>query len=46
MLALAALREHKIMLARTQLAQLVAEFPQNPLFALELAKLPGGVSAP
>jgi hypothetical protein len=46
MLALAALREHKIKLARTQLAELVAEFPHNPLFAHELAKLPGGVSAP
>jgi hypothetical protein len=25
--------------ARTQLAELVAEFPENPLFATELAKL-------
>jgi tetratricopeptide (TPR) repeat protein len=46
LLALAALRENKMKLARTQLAELAAEFPQNPLFALELAKLPGGVSAP
>jgi hypothetical protein len=46
MLALAALRERQIGLARIQLAELVAEFPQTPLFALELAKLPGGVSAP
>jgi tetratricopeptide (TPR) repeat protein len=44
-LALAALREKKIPLARTQLAELVSEFPQNPLFALELAKLSGRVSA-
>jgi len=39
LLALAALREKKIALARTQLVELVAEFPQNPLFASELAKL-------
>jgi len=44
-LALAALREKKIQLARTQLAELAAEFPQNPLFVLELAKLSGRVSA-
>jgi hypothetical protein len=46
LLALSALRENKMKLARTQLAKLVAEFPQNPLFALELARLAGGVSAP
>jgi hypothetical protein len=39
MLALAALREKKAEVARTQLEELVAEFPENPLFALELAKL-------
>jgi len=39
MLALAALREKKPELARVQLNELVAEFPGNPLFASELAKL-------
>ncbi len=39
LLALAALREKKPEVARTQLKELVAEFPQNPLFASELAKL-------
>lgn len=39
LLALAALREKKPEVARTQLTELVAEFPQNPLFASELAKL-------
>jgi tetratricopeptide (TPR) repeat protein len=39
MLALAALREKQNDLARTQLEQLVAEFPNNPKFAHELAKL-------
>ncbi len=39
MLALAALREKKPELARAQLKELVAEFPENPLFASELAKL-------
>jgi hypothetical protein len=39
MLALAALREKKPDVARTQLKELVAEFPENPLFARELAKL-------
>jgi hypothetical protein len=39
MLALAALREHKIALARVELAELVAEFPQNSLFVDELVKL-------
>ena len=37
LLALAALREGKSGLARTQLEELAAEFPQNPLFARELA---------
>jgi hypothetical protein len=39
LLALAALREKKTEVARTQLTELVAEFPENPLFASELAKL-------
>jgi hypothetical protein len=39
LLALAALREKKTEVARTQLKELVAEFPENPLFASELAKL-------
>ncbi len=40
LLALAALREKKTDVARLQLTELVAEFPQNPLFVKELAKLP------
>lgn len=39
LLAMAALREKKTEVARTQLNELVAEFPENPLFANELAKL-------
>ena len=39
LLALTALREKKTDVARTQLTELVAEFPENPLFASELAKL-------
>ena len=39
MLALAALREKKPDLSRQQLQELVAEFPENPLFAAELAKI-------
>ena len=39
MLALTALREKKPNVARAQLKELVAEFPENPLFANELAKL-------
>ena len=39
LLALAALREKKPEVARSQLTELVAEFPENPLFASELAKL-------
>ena len=38
-LALVALREKQPALARTQLMELVAEFPQNPIFAKELATL-------
>ena len=41
LLAMAALREKKPELARIQLAELVAEFPENPLFFRELAKLDG-----
>jgi len=39
MLALAALREKKLDLSRQQLQELAAEFPENPLFATELAKV-------
>jgi len=39
MLALAALREKKPEVARKQLTELVAEFPENQLFASELHKL-------
>ena len=39
MLALAAVREKKPEVARTQLTELVAEFPENQLFANELATL-------
>ena len=45
LLALAALREKQIELARKQLTELTAEFPQNPLFARELAKLPKPATA-
>lgn len=39
LLALSALREKKTEVARRQLIELAAEFPDNPLFANELAKL-------
>jgi hypothetical protein len=39
LLALAALREKKPEVAHTQFKELVAEFPENQLFASELAKL-------
>jgi hypothetical protein len=39
LLALAALREKQPDLARTELRQLTAEFPQNPVFARELSLL-------
>ena len=39
LLALTALREKKPEVARTEFTQLAAEFPENPLFARELAKL-------
>jgi hypothetical protein len=35
----AALREKKPEVVRAQLSELVAEFPENPLFANELAKI-------
>ena len=38
LLALAALREKRLDVARTELAELVAEFPNNPLFARELSR--------
>jgi hypothetical protein len=38
-LGLAALREKQTALARIELVELVAEFPENPLFIRELAKL-------
>jgi hypothetical protein len=38
-LALAALREKQTEVACTQLTELVSEFPENPLFASELAKI-------
>ena len=50
LLALAALREKQLDLARAQLRELTAEFPANPVFQRELAKLqsPSGttVSSP
>lgn len=46
MLALAALREKKPEVARVQMQELVAEFPENPLFASELAKLKVPSDAP
>jgi len=39
LLALAALREKRIEVARTQLTELLAEFPDNSLFATELSKI-------
>jgi tetratricopeptide (TPR) repeat protein len=39
LLALTALREKQTDMARTEFTELVAEFPQNPLFASELVKL-------
>jgi hypothetical protein len=46
MLALAALREKQQDLARNELQQLATEFPSNPLFANELAKLNSKTSVP
>jgi hypothetical protein len=39
LLGLAALREKRVDVARTQLSDLAREFPDNPLFARELAKI-------
>ena len=39
LLALAAMREKQYAVARANFQALVAEFPQNPLFTRELAKL-------
>jgi len=39
LLAMAALREKKPEVARTQLTELVTDFPENPLFSNELAKI-------
>jgi hypothetical protein len=49
LLAMAALREKKPEVARAQLSELVTEFPENPLFTNELAKLkvsPAAASLP
>ncbi len=46
LLALAELRLKKPDLARTQLSELAQEFPANPLFASELAKLSARPAAP
>lgn len=49
MLALAALREKNPDVTRAQLQELVAEFPENPLFTAELAKIKPvmtGISSP
>ena len=45
LLALAALREKQPDLARTELRQLAAEFPQNPLFVRELSLLNGSAAS-
>jgi hypothetical protein len=45
LLAMAALREKKSEVARAQLSDIAAEFPENPLFANELAKLKVSASA-
>ena len=45
LLALTALGEKKSEVARTELTELVAEFPENTLFAGELAKLNGSRAA-
>jgi hypothetical protein len=46
LLALAALREKKPEVARAQRCELVAEFPENPLFASELSKLRDSPASP
>jgi hypothetical protein len=45
LLAMVALREKKPEVARIQLKELVAEFPENPLFANELAKIKASPAA-
>ena len=45
LLALSALRESKTEVARAQLKELAAKFPENPLFASELAKLDASPAA-
>jgi hypothetical protein len=45
LLALTALREKKPEVARAEFMELVAEFPENPLFGSELAKLNGSPEA-
>lgn len=45
LLALTAVREKQPEVARTELTELVAEFPENPLFASELAKLDASPAA-
>jgi hypothetical protein len=45
LLALSARREKKPEIARAQFRELVAEFPENPLFASELAKLTASPAA-
>ena len=44
LLAVAAMRDHDIALAHQLLAGLTAEFPQNPLYSQELARLDAGGS--
>ena len=44
LLALAAKRENQLPLAREELTQLAMEFPDNPLYARELAKIPSAGS--
>jgi hypothetical protein len=46
LLALAALREKQLEVARAQLTELASEFPQNPLFVNELAKLKAVPTSP
>ena len=45
LLALAALREKRLEVARTQLTELVAEFPENTLFVSEFAKINTSLSS-
>jgi len=45
-LALAALRENKKHVARKQFTELVAQFPENPLFTNELVDVAGELQFP